>query len=609
MNDNARTLIALVEEGLRKNPSPVCLATKRGGRWIETSPYAFARQVEHFALGLYALGVRRGDRVALHAESSTEWVVVDQAIQSLGAVNVPIYATQPGPQIQYILDDAGAVVYVVSTEALFEGFRPYVDDVASLKATVGLFGTYREGMLTFEAVLAKGRVQAGKTPDLFEEARAAVLPGDLASLVYTSGTTGKPKGVMLSHANLVSNVLDSIERIPYDAEAVRGMKILSYLPLSHVFERMLLYLYLYTGMSIYFVEDYQQIARDLQEVEPVHFATVPRLLEKIYLGIQNKVAGMTGVQKLIATWAVDLAKRYDVEQEWTPFSRLQHLVADLLVYRKLRELFGRNLKGITSGGGALSAQVMNFINAIGIFCGQGYGLTETSPVVSVFERDRLRAGSIGTPLASVEVKIADDGEILVKGPNVMQGYYNQPEETSKVFTEDGWFRTGDIGHFDDDGFLFITDRKKELMKLTTGKYVAPQPIEISLSTSRFIEQAALVGSDRKFCAALLVPNEEAVRAELEAHGVALPAEGWVDHPEVYALLRKEVDAVNRDLPAWERVKKFHLLAMPFSIEGGELTPTMKLKRRVLKEKYQEEIALLYAEPAGTVSGEGGGVEG
>jgi long-chain acyl-CoA synthetase len=588
---NCPTLLDLVYSGLPQNTTGVAIATKRQGRWIETPPDRFRQQVDRFALGLYDLGVRPGARVSLHGESSAEWVIADVAILSLGAASVPIYTTQPADQIEYILNDASVTAHVVSTPALYRASAPALASVGSLRATIGIHGPHGEDVLGWQQVLDRGGRLAAEKPELLETLRAQVSAETLATLIYTSGTTGTPKGVMLSHGNIASNVLASLERMPWDIESCRGQSILSYLPLSHVFERMLTYLYLHIGYPIYFVESFEQILEDLQHVKPVHFSSVPRLLEKVYAGIHNKADQLSGAQRAVLKWGLELADAYDVERPLSTMEKVQYSLADALVYRKLRALFGGQLQAITSGGAALSKDVMNFLNAIGIFCGQGYGLTETSPVITVYTRGRLRAGSVGTPISGVEVMIAEDGEILARGPNVMQGYHDDPGATAEVMAEDGWFHTGDIGHIDGDGFLFITDRKKELMKLSTGKYIAPQPIEARLSSSPLVEQAVVVGNSRQFCSALIVVNRDAVAAQLD-DGTP-PAAVDPEHPRVRTLLADVVERANTDLPPWEQVKKFSLLTEPWSIDGGELTPTLKIKRRVIQQKHGDVVEEMY----------------
>jgi long-chain acyl-CoA synthetase len=587
------TILSLVEQGLPKNSTGTTVATKRDGRWVEMPRAEFERQVELIAYGLRALSVRRGERVALHSENSAEWLIADQAILSLGAVNVPIYTTQPADQIEYIVENSEAVAYIVSTPKLHEPVADALRRAAGLRAVIGIRGAFAEGMTGWDEVLAKGEQAKAAEPGWFRASRAEVRPDDLATLIYTSGTTGTPKGVMLTHWNLASNVLSSLERMPWDIEAARGEKILSYLPLSHVFERMLSYLYLYIGYPVWFVENFEEMLKDLAHVQPVHFSSVPRLLEKVHAAIHAKGATLSGAQKKIFEWGIGLTDRYDVEKPLGFGDRVQYAAADALVFKKVRALFGGKLQAITSGGAALSKEVMNFINAVGIFCGQGYGLSETSPVIAVYTRGHLRAGSVGEPITGVEIKIEEDGEICVRGPNVMQGYFKMPEATAEVLTDDGWFKTGDVGHLDKDGCLFITDRKKELMKLSTGKYIAPQPIERRLAASRYIEQVVVIGNSRQFCSALVVIDAVAVGNWLKEKGHEIPGD-LAGHPTVKELIQSEVDAVNTDLPHWEQVKKFALVTRPWSIETGELTPTLKIKRRVINEKHADDIQTLYA---------------
>lgn len=586
------TLLALVEQGLPKNVTNATVATKRDGAWIETPRDRFEREVELFAYGLRALGVRRGDRVALHAENSAEWLIADLAILSLGAVDVPIYTTQPADQIEYIVQNSEAVVYIVSSKKLYEAVAGVLPRATSLRATTGIRGSFAEGMLAWGDVLAKGEAAKAAEPDYFRLSRGEVRPDDLATLIYTSGTTGTPKGVMLTHWNLASNVLSSLERMPWGIEQSRGEKILSYLPLSHVFERMLAYLYLHVGYPIWFVENFEEMLQDLAAVKPVHFSSVPRLLEKVHAAIHAKSGTLKGAQKKIFDWGIALADSFDVERTPSAGERIQRAIADRLVYAKVRALFGGRLEAITSGGAALSKEVMNFINAVGIFCGQGYGLSETSPVIAVYTKGRLRAGSVGEPITGVEIEIASDGEICVRGPNVMQGYFKMPEATAEVLTDDGWFKTGDVGHLE-GGRLFITDRKKELMKLSTGKYIAPQPIERRLAASRYIEQAVVIGNSRQFCTALVVLDAVAIGGWFRDRGDAIPGD-LAGNPGVKDLIQAEIDRVNLDLPHWEQVKKFALITRPWSIETGELTPTLKIKRRVIHERHADEIQTLYA---------------
>ncbi|MCH8568160.1 MAG: long-chain fatty acid--CoA ligase [Balneolales bacterium] len=590
MEFEPRTIFDLANDGRNKNNTGLIGATKRNGVWIELTIDSFYEQVCFMALGLYDLGIRKGDRVALHSENSVDWLICDQAILSLGAINVPIYTTQPGDQIKFILEDSGAKIYLYSQDKLYNNFKPYKGQVEGLQ-TVCIVETSEKGIMHKNDLLEKGKEMHNNQPTLFETLKKEVSPDDLASFIYTSGTTGQPKGVMLTHHNISSNVQYSVERIPFDIEGERGGKILSYLPLSHIFERMLNYLYMNIGYPIFYIENVEDIKEDLNLIKPMFFATVPRLLEKIYTGIINKVKEGSGLKGVIGGWALNKALNYDIDNPPTGFAAFMHGKADKLVFKKIRDGFGGELLGMISGGAALSPQIMNFFTGIGFRCHQGYGLTETSPVLTVTTTGAIKVGSSGRKIRCVELKIADDGEILAKGPNIMQGYYNRPDATAEVLSSDGWFSTGDVGKIDDEGFLYITDRKKDIFKLSTGKYVAPQHVENTLLNSPLIEQVVVLGASKKFCSALIVPNLDAVTKKL--------GEGSQSKPDfekqVEKLIQAEVDRMNEPLPVWERIKKFALLDSIFSIDGGELTPTMKTKRRVIHDKYRIEIDRIYEE--------------
>lgn len=585
------TIITEIEKGIKKHDKEVFISTKRNGEWVDTSKEEFQEKVRNLAMGLYELGVRAGDKVSLHSENSAEWVICDQAILSLGAVNVPIYTTQPGEQIKYILENSDAKVHIVSNDELFADTKPIIKEITNVKAIISIFGSEHGKLHDFDEILTKGAKKYQENPELFEELRSQVTPDDLASLIYTSGTTGDPKGVMLTQNNIASNLLASLERVPFDETVREHEKMLSYLPLSHVFERMITYMYLSMGYPIYYIEEVDEIREDFEHVKPYYFATVPRLLEKIHTGVKVKGQEMSGLKKQLYYWAINRAEEYDPENPPSGLEAIKHKIADKLVYSKIRELFGGNLLGMVSGGAALSPNLFRFMNALGLICMQGYGLTETSPVLSVNDEHHMRVGSSGTPLSNVNIKIADDGEILAKGPNVMQGYYNNKEKTDEVFTDDGWFMTGDVGKLEDN-YLFITDRKKSVFKLSTGKYVAPQTIENLLSESGFIDQAMVIGYQRKFCSALIVPDYENLKKRLAQRGKSI-SEPVNDDADVRKIIQREVDKVNKQLSPWETVKKFVMLDTPFSIESGELTPTLKVKRPVVKERYEDEIESMY----------------
>lgn len=594
MNRSKNTLPEIIYEGLNNHPGGLFSSTKRNGTWHQTDVETFKEKIRKFAMGLYKLGVRPGDKVAIHSENSTEWLICDLAILSIGAANVPIYSTQPGDQIKYILENSDAVAHIVSNDDLFSETKPLIKEVTSIKAVISIHGSRHKKLKQFDEVISDGETLINEKPDLFEKLKKDVKPDDLATLIYTSGTTGMPKGVMLSHNNIASNVVASLEKLPFPVKDFKGKNVLSYLPLSHVFERMIEYMYLNMGSRIYFIEDIDEIRDDFTHAKPFFFATVPRLLEKIHTGVKVKGQEMTGLKKNLYYWAIYKTENYDPEQPPSGLGAIKQKIADKLIYSKIRELFGNELKGMVSGGAALSPEVFKFMNAIGFNCVQGYGLTETSPVITVQTPGEMRIGSSGKPLRNVQVKIADDKEVLTKGPHVMKGYYKNEEKTKEVFTDDGWFKTGDIGKIDEDGFLFITDRKKSMFKLSTGKYVAPQNVENVIANSGFIDQIVVIGYQRKFCSALIIPSYDNVLKRLKRDGYT-PEKPYSKDEKIRDLIQQEVDKANKQLSPWETVKKFVLLDEPLSIDSGELTPTMKVKRSVVQENYEEEIESMYDE--------------
>lgn len=591
-SSSTHTLPEILFNGLELYEEGLFTSTKRDGKWHETNIKEFREKVTHFALGLYNLGVRAGDKVSMHAENSAEWLICDLAILSIGAANVPIYSTQPGEQIAYILKNSDTKVHIVSNDEMFAETKPLIKQLESVTSIISIFGSKHKKLKTFEEILEKGATLAEEQPDLFGSLKSEVKPDDLATLIYTSGTTGMPKGVMLTHNNIASNVITSKEKLPFKEKRFQGENVLSYLPLSHVFQRMIDYMNISMGCIIYHTESYEEIREDFKYIKPFSMATVPRLLEKIHTGVKVKGQEFSGIKKNLYYWAIYRAESYDPEHPPSGFDALKHMIADKLVYSGIRELFGGNLEVIVSGGAALSPDVFKFINAIGVLCVQGYGLTETSPVITVQKPGEMRVGTSGKPLRDVEIKIAEDGEILAKGPNIMKGYYNNQEKTDEVITKDGWFKTGDVGKIDDDGYLFITDRKKSMFKLSTGKYVAPQNIETQLASSGYIEQVVVIGYNRKFCSALIVPAYTNVKKRLKREGYE-PSDPISEDERVRKIIQREVDRANRYLSPWETIKKFVLLDEPLSVAEEELTPTMKVKRSVVKEKYSDKIESMY----------------
>jgi long-chain acyl-CoA synthetase len=583
--NNASRLFDLLDNQLAECPQGVCIATKEDGAWHAYSTAEVIDTAERLALGLMALGIRPGDKVAIASGNRSEWCITDQALLRIGAINVPIYPTSGAEDYAYVLNHSGAKVFFAGDAAI------HAKAEAAAATALGLKHIYTfdhlDGLPHWSMLLATDDAQRAT----LEEYKARVKYGDLATIIYTSGTTGKPKGVMLSHANILSNVEASAERLPVST----GARCISFLPLCHIYERTLMYLYLRTGMSIHFKPDFDDLGGAIREVRPHVFTAVPRLLEKIYDTILSKGEALTGITRKLFFWSIALGEKFDVHGK-SAWYKLQLAVANRLVFSKWREALGGEVRCVASGSAALQPRLARIYNAAGVPVMEGYGLTETSPVVSVNDARNggLRFGSVGKLLRDVQVRIADDGEILVKGPNVMMGYYKEPEMTREVLGPDGWFHTGDIGRLDADGFLFITDRKKEMFKTSGGKYVAPQVIENKLRASRFIEQAMVIGENRKFPAALIVPAFDFLKDWCERKGIPFSTrEEMVHDDRVIARIKEEVDAANQGFGHWEQVKKITLLPTDWSIEGGEFTPSMKLRRKPILAKYASAVEGIY----------------
>ncbi len=592
------TLAGIYERAVRMHDKPDALNYKHGDAWHAISSTELRTRARHIAYGLYALGLRRGDRAALLAESCPAWVLTDAGCQFAGIVDVPIYATQAPAQVRYILDDSGARLLLIHDRAAYDRIAGAIKDSATL-AQVVFFepaGAQDVGALTLAELTVRGGALEAEQPALLDENTSAIQPNDLATIIYTSGTTGEPKGVMLTQANLVSNVIDCSGHLSFGERDT----VLSVLPLCHVFERTGMYMYLHHGMTVYFAESVDKVGQNLREVRPTVMLCVPRLFEKIYGRIKERAAAGGKLQAGLLAWAVavgkEWARRKMAREPISPLLELKYDLADRLVFAKWRAALGGRIRLFVSGGAALPEEIGLIYLGAGLPIVQGYGLTETSPVITTGNLADDRVGTVGRPIRHVEVRIAADGEIEARGPNIMRGYYNKPAETRAVFTDDGWFKTGDIGLLDADGFLRITDRKKELFKTSGGKYIAPQPVEGRIKQSRFVNQVVLIGNGRKFPAALIVPNFEQLRAYAQHKGIAArtPAELCRD-PRILDLMQRQVDAQCNDLSKYERVKRIALLEHELTIEGGEMTPTLKIKRRVIDEKYRAVIDQLYAE--------------
>jgi long-chain acyl-CoA synthetase len=596
--DEPTTLVEMIERTVRLHSKPDLLNYKRDGAWHSISSEEMLARARNVALGLYSLGIRHGDRVALLSENCPEWTLSDVGSLFAGVIDVPIYPTLTPPQVAYILKDSGARILFIQDQAKFDQVKDLLKDCPALERVIffDAVGMKDQSAMAFSELEERGRELGAQKPELSLALSNAVTPEDLATIIYTSGTTGEPKGVMLTHTNLVTNLIDSSGHLSFSAED----SVLSVLPYSHVLERLAMYMYLHHGMSVFYAESMEKIGDNLREVRPTILICVPRLFEKIYMRIKDKAAADGKMKAAILGWAVNVGKAYARQalnhQRIPPLLNFKYRLAARLVFSKWHEGVGGRIRVFISGGAALPDEIALVFAGAGLPIVQGYGLTETSPVISAGQLEDNRVGTVGKPIRNVEVRIAEDGEIETRGPNVMQGYYNKPAETRAVFTEDGWFKTGDIGTLDQDGFLRITDRKKELFKTSGGKYIAPQPIEQMIKGSRFVNQVVLIGNGRNFPAALIVPDWEQLRSYAELKGIEArtPTE-FCNHPRIVNLFERQVAALTPDLAQYERVKRIALLENELTIEGDELTPTLKVKRRVVDEKYHDVIDRLYAE--------------
>ena len=569
---------------------------KVDGEWVHITAATFVERVQSVALGLAGLGIRPGDRIALLSENRPEWSIVDLAILSLGAINVPIYTTQAVDQIDYILKDSGTRAIFISNRKLYRHARSVLTE-RLLEHLIFFDPDVSEDIdraISLEMLETSGRAQAQERPDAFDAYLHAVRPDDLATIIYTSGTTGEPKGVMLTHNNFMSNVLSISKGLPIGPTDVA----LSVLPLSHIFERAGFYVFCYNGVSVYYAASFDQVGENLREVAPTVMTAVPRLFEKVYHRIVKKGMAEKGWKQRVFTRSLGVGQRYgelkDRRKRVPARLRLQQRLASKLVFSKWREGVGGRLRYFVSGGAPLSPALSYSYLAAAIPILQGYGATETC-IVTANRPDNNQVGSVGLPFEGIELRIADDGEILVRGPNVMRGYYGQPEATAAVL-KDGWFATGDVGHLDKNGRLYITDRKKDLFKLSNGKYVAPQLVESLLKQSEFVNQVIVVGAGRKHPAALIVPDWENLRQALSATEKEFPQERseLTKHSAAIKIVQRDVVELTRELADYERIRRIALLPDEFSIDSGELTPTLKIKRRVIDDRFGDLIEELYS---------------
>lgn len=576
---------------------PAAFKYKRGDRWVDTSVAELRDHVRWFSTGLRLLGVKPGDRTAILSENRPEWAIGDFGILAGAGVSVPVYPTLLGWQIEFILNDAGTVAVICSTEEQLTKILQVRSHIPCLHHIIVCDppGQLPAGVLTFQQVIDSGRRDEEKHGRArFDELRSLRKAEDLATLVYTSGTTGNPKGAMLTHGNIVSNVIGTCAVLPIEP----GSTALSILPLSHILERTADYAYFYIGVCIAYAENVNKVADNLQEVKPDVFAAVPRLFEKMRARVMDNVAASPAKKQKIFHWALGIAEQrlpYVIDRKSMPLSlRMKSLVADKLVFGKILARLGGRVKFVLSGGAPLSAELAAFFIGAGLEIYEGYGLTETSPVIAVNRPNKRRLGTVGAIIPGVEARIAADGEILARGPNIMLGYWNNPEATAQAIDRDGWFHTGDIGEIDADGFLKITDRKKDIIINAYGKNIAPQPLEALLKSSPYIGTPVLIGDRRKYLAALIVPNFEKLERDAHALGVDISdREAFIADGKVKQIIQGELDRFNQNLDRQEKIRRFTLLARDFTVDDDEITPSLKVKRKNIDKKYKDLIDLMY----------------
>ncbi|NOX90712.1 MAG: long-chain fatty acid--CoA ligase [Calditrichaeota bacterium] len=578
-------------------PDKVGYMFKEGGKWRNVTFKEAVDWAERISAGFASFGIKKGDRVALISPNRIEWALCDYAAMALGALLVPIYPSLLSEQIGYILKDSEAKILIIADELQLQK----VDEIRSeLNLIKGFFvldppEKLEEPWQKFDALTDKGKAFLEKNPDYVTDEIKKVKPCDWATIIYTSGTTGEPKGAVLTHGNFLSNVEGSLSILDVYSED----QFLSFLPLSHIFERMAgHFLSNYQGSAVAYAESIDTVPENMLEIRPTIMISVPRLYEKIYSRVMESVEMGSPVKRKIFYWAVGVGKKYVnriMKKQPIPLPlSVQYKLASKLVFHKMQDRFGGRIRFFVSGGAPLSAEIAEFFTAAGLIILEGYGLTETSPVISVNLLDNFKFGTVGPPIPNVEVKIADDGEILTRGPHIMVGYFKKEAETKESIDDEGWFHTGDIGLLDEDGFLKITDRKKNIIVTSGGKNIAPQPIENALATTQYIEQAVVIGDKRKYCTAIIVPAFESVKNWAAEQGKTIDSYGdMLKLDGLKELIRKEIDKVNAGLARYETIKDFIFAREPFSIESGELTPSLKVKRRVVEDEYHDEIEEMY----------------
>ncbi|MBU2584652.1 MAG: long-chain fatty acid--CoA ligase, partial [Bacteroidetes bacterium] len=555
----------------------------------------FRESIRNFANGLASLGIKRGDMVGIVAENRPEWSYSDLAILSIGAVDVPMYPSSTASTIEYILNDSGCKAVVVSNKLQLSKVQKIKDNVKSLKYIIIMNETDAgDGILSMNEVMEEGKDFARSNPNFLDEEISKAKPEELCTLIYTSGTTGEPKGVMLTHNNFVTNIRAAKQCISIGETDI----FLSFLPLSHSFERMAgYYTALSSGGMICYAESIDTVAENMLEIKPTIMTSVPRLFERIHAKVMKNVDASPPKKQKIFYWAIETGKKYQEskkKKKLSPFLAAKYKLADILVFKKIKARTGGRLRFFVSGGAALPQNIGEFFDALGIIIVEGYGLTESSPVITCNRLDDYKFGTVGKPIPGVEVKIAGDGEIFARGPNIMKGYYNNKKATEEAVDKDGWLHTGDIGEFDKQGFIRITDRKKHLFKTSGGEYIAPQPLEDIFTRSKFIDQFVLIGDNKTYLSALITPDFEALKEYADSHNIPYSkVDELTKSTEIYQIIEKDIATLQRNLANYERIRKFIILEKPFSIEGGELTPTLKVKRKLVEERYADLINGMY----------------
>ncbi len=583
-------LFDLLAHSIEKFPKENALAGKENGRWVKYSTADFVDYANNLSYGLLAMGLQKGDKIGIISNNRPEWNMADMGILQVGGVDVPIYPTISDNELRFIIHDAQLSYVFVSNKVLYDKVKACADGRDYFKGIYSF--NHIEGVPHWSEILSLGK--KNKDPKKLTAIMATIRDTDLATMLYTSGTTGMPKGVMLSHRNLFSNVYASRKLAPVNSDC----KALSFLPLNHIYERMLTYLYMYLGVSIYYAESIETISENLKEIRPEVFSSVPRLLEKVYDKILATGEKLPFLKRTLFFWAVGLAEKFEMNKANGAWYEFKLSIARKLIFSKWKEALGGNIRCTVSGGAALNPRLARIFWAAGINVLEGYGLTETSPVVSVNFLDPNSAcfGTVGKIIEGVTVKFADDGEILVKGPNVMLGYYNRPDATTEAIDTDGWFHTGDIGTLVDGRFLKITDRKKEIFKTSGGKYIAPQMIENKLKESRFIEQSMVIGENQKFAAALVVPSFKFLRDYCALKEIPYTTDAdMIKHDAIKNRIMKSVELINKQLSHYETIKKIELLSQEWTVEKGELSPKLSLKRKVILDKNKDLFTKIYSE--------------